>query len=197
MSAGHANGTATYDRLKFEAILRGELAMNVGAHNLGGSEIQLGADYLRHLPDDLTQMFVSSNTRDRKQSALAPPVRLLEAGGQRLAIVGVVGEEFATKEIEVLPPERAVLDTLKSVAGNYDRAIVLAYLREADLRELAAALPEVDIVVGGPTGQSIAPQTVARVAIASVTNKGKFVAVLNLPPSGRGTNMHRAYRGTD
>ena len=52
------------------------------------------------------------------------------------------------------------------------------------MRELAAALPEADIVAGGPTGQSIVPQTIGRVTIAAATNKGKFVVVLNLPSPG-------------
>ena len=115
---------------------------------------------------------------------LACDVHIIESGGQRLAILGVLGEEFATADIEVLPPKQAALETLKSVAGKYDRAIVLAYLREAELREVAAALPEVDVVVGGPTGQSLVPQAVGHVTVAAVTNKGKFVAVLNLPPLG-------------
>ena len=132
----------------------------------------------------MQQMFVSANTRDRLQSALAPPVRVLEIGGQRLAIVGVVGEEFGTTDIEVLPPKQAVLNALKSISGKYDLAIVLAYLREPGLRDSAAASPEADIVAGGPTGQSIARQTIGRVTIAAATNKGKFVAVLNLPSPG-------------
>src|SRR5262245_49325880 len=37
-AGGAASGTSAYYRVKFEAILRGELAMSVAAHNIGASE---------------------------------------------------------------------------------------------------------------------------------------------------------------
>jgi hypothetical protein len=60
-------------------------------------------------------------------------------------------------------------------AGQFDSLVVLAYVPEKDLLELAANLPEADLVVGGPTGQSVVPQRIGPTLVASATNKGKFL----------------------
>src|SRR3954447_12924594 len=48
-AGGAPGGTSDYHRVKFEAILRGEGGMGLVAHNLGGPEAALGADYLRRV----------------------------------------------------------------------------------------------------------------------------------------------------
>src|SRR5438309_11471669 len=46
-AGGAVIGNSPYQRVKFEAILRGEMAMGLVAHNVGRAEAELGADYLR------------------------------------------------------------------------------------------------------------------------------------------------------
>src|SRR4051812_16445917 len=46
-AGGAIAGTSEYERVKFEAILRGEMLMGIVAHNVGGAEAALGADSLR------------------------------------------------------------------------------------------------------------------------------------------------------
>ncbi|MDB5298956.1 MAG: cycA1, partial [Phycisphaerales bacterium] len=53
-----------------------------------------------------------------------------------------------------------------------------------ELSQLAADLPEVDAVVGGPTGQALAPRSVGPSLLAAATNKGKFLVQLDLPAAG-------------
>src|SRR5437763_11660869 len=42
-AGGAPGGTSAYHKLKFEAILRGEMALGLVAHNVGGPEAALGA----------------------------------------------------------------------------------------------------------------------------------------------------------
>jgi len=49
---------------------------------------------------------------------------------------------------------------------------------------LAESLPEVDYIIGGPTGQMLAPSNVGPVTIMSATNKGKFLARIELQQEG-------------
>jgi hypothetical protein len=84
----------------------------------------------------------------------------------------------------VTPPRQAVLEALRSAAGTFDMAIVLAYLPEDELRQFVEALPEVDVVIGGPTGQPISPKLVGPTLLCSATNKGKFLAQLDAPAPG-------------
>ena len=128
---------------------------------------------------------LSANVRDRAGRLVAEPLRIVAAAGRRVALVGVLAERYATAELDVAPPRQAVLDALRAAAGPYDAAIVLAYLPEDELRQLAEALPEADAVVGGPTGQPVSPQRIGPTLLASATNEGKFVVRLDAPGPAR------------
>ena len=83
------------------------------------------------------------------------------------------------------PVVPSILAALAQVEGQYDSVIVLAYLEEDTLREMAATLPEADVVVGGPTGQPIPPVAVGPTLLTSATNQGKFIVRLDAPPEGK------------
>jgi hypothetical protein len=178
-AGGAASGTSVYDRLKFEAIAKGELAMGIAAHNIGRAEAELGPEYLRRVRQDIELPLISANAADSSGKPLAEPMRIVEAGGRRVAIIGVIDPKYRTSDIRISPPKQAVLESLRKAAGKFDQAIVLAYMPEESLRELAESLPEVDAVVGGPTGQPIQPDSHAGVVLlASATKQGKFMAKL-------------------
>ena len=151
--------------------------MGLKAHNLGGSELRSAST---NAGGWLTAgaPLVSANTTDRGGKPIVAPLKIVDAGGRRIAMVGVVSPHCATAEIQVAPPGTAVLSALHDVAGQYDSAIVLAYLPTEELESLAHELPEVDAVVGGPTLQSIPPHKSGPTLVTSVTNKGKFLATL-------------------
>jgi hypothetical protein len=184
---GSPGGTSLYQRAKWEAILKGELAMGVAAHNLGGPEVALGADALRQTQARLGVPFLSANVRDAGGDRLGEPVRLLDRGGQRVAVAGVLSRAYAREGVQVDDPREALLQAVAAVKGRYDSLVVLAYLPEEELWQFAAGLPEADIVVGGPTGQSIAPRSVGPTVLAAATNKGKFLIQLEAARSGRRT----------
>jgi len=183
-AGGAPGGRSPYDRVKFEAILRGEILLGVAAHNIGAPEAALGPDYLRRTAEQLDFPFVSANTRDGDGRPLAPGYREVIRGGRRIAVIGVLSPSFAQGSLKVTSPEQAVLEILDRWRERPDFLIVLAYLPPEELRELAEALPEVDLVLGGPTGQPIAPTLVGPVVLAAATNQGKFAVDLELPPVG-------------
>jgi hypothetical protein len=185
-AGGAPGGTSPYQRLKFEAILAGERAMGIDAHNLGAPEADLGAEYLREVRERMEIPFISANLRDARGALIAAPLREVEAtpGGLRVTLVGVVSPRLVRGGLKADEPRDAIL---KAIGGDRprDALVVLAYLPEAELRQLAAELPEADIVVGGPTGQSIAPTRIGPTWLASATNKGKFL--IQMATDGRGT----------
>jgi 2',3'-cyclic-nucleotide 2'-phosphodiesterase (5'-nucleotidase family) len=176
---GAPSGTSPYDRAKFEAILDGELLMGLAAHNLGGPEIALGSDYIQQLAAQKNIPFISANTTDSAGKPLADSHRIIRVENQRLAVVGVVSPRYATALCRVSEPQAAVLATRQALASQFDSLIVLAYLPEEELRSFAAALPEADVVIGGPTGQSISPTPIGPTILAAATNKGKFLIALS------------------
>jgi len=178
---GALHETSPYDRAKFEAILRGERLMGVVAHNIGAGEAKLGPAELRRLDSMFGGVMLSANVHDRSGRLVAEPLRIQSTAGRRVALVGVLSERYATDELQVTPPQQAVLDALCGAAGRYDAAIVLAYLPEDELRAFAEAIPEADVVLGGPTGQPITPKQIGPTLLASATSKGKFVVRLDAP----------------
>jgi hypothetical protein len=106
---------------------------------------------------------------------------LVEAG-TRIGMTGVVSKRFAVDGMSVDDPREAVLQVVAANKGRYDTLVVLAYLPEEELTPFASSLPEADIVVGGPTGQSIAPRQIGPTLLASATNKGKFLVQLEAAP---------------
>jgi hypothetical protein len=187
---GAPSGTSAYDVAKFEALLAGELLMGLVAHNLGEAELKLGPVELRRIAAATGAPFVSANAL-ANDTPLAPPLVVVERGGRRLALVGVVSPRYATEPIVVVEPVAAVLRALTAQRGNFDQAVVLAYVPNDELESLARALPEVDLVVGGPTRQSVEPRRVGPVMLAAVTNKGKFVARFDVAAGA----AHSQWRG--
>jgi 2',3'-cyclic-nucleotide 2'-phosphodiesterase (5'-nucleotidase family) len=183
-AGGAPLGTSAYDRVKFEAILAGEKLMGVAAHNLGAAEARLGPDELRRLAANEKAAFISANVFDATDRPLAEPLRIVDVSGRRLAIVGVLSQRYTADKIHVKPPRQAILESVRQASGRYDWLIILAYLPEDELRELAQSLPEADVIVGGPTGQPIAPKRTGPVLLTSATNKGKFLARLEAPQPG-------------
>jgi Cytochrome c554 and c-prime len=156
--------------------------MGIAAHNLGAPEAALGAEYLRTVQKRLTFPFLSTNLRDSSGAAIAAPsVEVLAPGSDvRILLLGVVSPRLVHGDCTVLEPRDAILAAIKG-GPAHDKIVVLAYVPEGELRQLASELPEVDAVLGGPTGQSIAPFRVGPTWVGSATNKGKFLIELDSP----------------
>jgi hypothetical protein len=183
-AGGAASGASPYDQEKFKAIIAGERAMGVVAHNLGASEARLGVGFLRQLAADSPVPLVSCNVRDTTGALLVKPWLVHAAGGQRVLIIGALSDQTRIAGVDVAPPRPAIAAALTEAQGKFDRVVVLAYFPEDELLQLAENLPEVDAIIGGPTGQSVAPRLVGPTMVASATNKGKFLAKLDVPAKG-------------
>lgn len=181
-AGGAAGGVSDYHRVKFESILAGEVKMGVAAHNVGRSEAALGAAFLRDVARRTGAPLVSANVTDADGSLVAEPIRVVPVGGRRVAVTGVLSPAMAGDGLRVGDPRQAVLNAAAGAKGTYDALVVLAYLPEPELHKLAAALPEADAVLGGPTGQALSPRNVGPTVLAAATNKGKFLVKLSVPP---------------
>lgn len=179
---GAAEGTAPYQQSRFRAILLGEKQMGLVAHNIGSSEAALGSETLKQLAEETGIMFISANLKTKGGQRIAPTHRLIEKGGQRLLVTGVCSTSLPDySDFFASEPTDAILEILDEMSGRFDRLIVLAWLPVDELRQLAERLPEADAIVGGPTGQSLAPEVIGSVLLTSATNKGKFIACVTLP----------------
>ncbi|MBS0263167.1 MAG: hypothetical protein JSS02_14580 [Planctomycetes bacterium] len=196
-AGGAPGGTSPYDRLKFEYIARGELAMDIAAHNVGAAEARLGAAELRRLSETWHVPFVSTNVRDTRGERIAAAHQLVERQGTRVAILGVLSPGYRVAGLEIANPAEAILSEVASLRGQFDVLLVLAYLPEAELESLATQIPEADLIAGGPTGQSRAPQQAGPTLWGSATNKGKFLLHFERPAKKAAWSGRIVELGTD
>jgi hypothetical protein len=182
-AGGAIAGTSDYQRMKFEAILRGEMEMGIVAHNIGKAEAALGPEFLRDVARRLNAPLISANALDSKGELMGDGCRVADVAGRRVALIGLLSPKYATEQIHVDDP-RAALQKAIGAAGALkdkpDLLIVLAYMPEDELQQLAAMSPEVDAIIGGPTGQAIGPHRVGPTLLAAATNKGKFVVEIDI-----------------
>lgn len=157
-AGGAASGVSAYHRAKFLAILEGEMEMGLAAHNIGAAEARLGADSIGDYETKHGVPFVSANVFDDDGQRFAADRRFVQAGGRRFAVLGVLDPASKIDGVEIRDPRQSILDSLETIDQPVDGIIVLAYLQRDALMQLARQLPEVDVVVGGPTGQTVPPK---------------------------------------
>ncbi len=167
---GATSGSKPYDVEKLRAIVAGEAAMGYAVHNIGLEELLIGTDRVA-IPGI---RFVSTNS-SHPDSHSAERWVVLHRAGWRLLVLGVIQPGLTNTSI-IEDPETAILDALQTNRNQFDAVIVLAYMDGDSLRELVEKLPEVDVIIGGMTGQSIAPKRIGRTLWTAVSNKGKFIA---------------------
>lgn len=187
-AGGAIDGDSPYHVEKFKAILRGERLAGGVAHNIGAAEIKLGIRTLRDIETATGVCFVSCNATDAAtQVRLGTELQVITRQGRRIGITGVVSPGMATATTLVQPPRDALLRLVRGGGTEkYDVLMVLAYLPETELEELVAAVPEVHIFLGGPTGQSLAPRKVGAATVAAATRQGKFMVEIPLDQAGGG-----------
>ncbi len=180
---GAAGGSSAYDLVKLKAILSGQQQMGLNVFNLGTVELSFGPEEVRRWNDALKIPIVSANLRDQSQRAVAPGFRVIDINGRRFAVAGVIDPAFVSGDHWIAEdPVTALVDLFRKVEA--DHRIVLAYADETMLKELARQLPEVDAVIGGPTGQIVPPDRVGPVWVGSATNKGKYLLQLHFSATG-------------
>lgn len=187
-AGGSAAGKSEYHQVKLKSILLGDQLMGLEVHNIGAPETQLTPDTLFRIGLEANTKWLSANIQpsqsaDSVQSSILSH-RVVVRHGVRILVTGVVDSGLVKNPLwKVREASSSVLAILQKEKA--DITLVLAYMDEPGLRLLAESLPEVDFIVGGPTGQMLAPSKVGPVEIMSATNKGKFLARIELKTSGK------------
>jgi hypothetical protein len=174
---------SAYDRVNFAAILKGEAIMGVAAHNVGPSEAAMGAAELRELSKRSGVSFVSTNVRDAAGRPVAETLRVVEVGGRRVAIAGLLSPSYGGESLRIESPRKA-LDQALPPEAEYDDLLVLAYLTPDEIKELPPNLPPRALVVT-PAGVELNEQAglAASALSASVGKHGTSVARFDREPT--------------
>ena len=179
-AGGSAIGTGEYQLIKFTSLLTGLKALGLDAHNIGGAETEFTPSQLRELAKQTGVTWLTSNLVAADGQPVGSRCLIVQRGGLEIAVTGVVDEKLVQNhQWKTQDPVRSALNAFAE-HPQADVKVLLAYFDEAGLRTLAESLPEVDYLVGGPTGQAMSATRVGPVTILAATNKGKFMAEIKL-----------------
>lgn len=133
-------------------------AMALDAMTLGNHEFDRGSQGLSLLLEEVLFPVVCANISLEGDTLLAgrvAPFAVLETGGERIGVVGLVTEELASvsspsEETVVVSALAAGQDAVSMLESQgVDKIVVLSHLGYSRDLELAAALHGVDVIVGG------------------------------------------------
>ncbi len=176
--------------IKFQRTAEALRAMDYQAVTLGADDLRLTAGELTAAtnPDDKPSIFVSANVAVLARD-LQPTFKIVEAGGKKIGITGVLGDSFEQKlagDELVHEPVAAALQKVSEVlkALKCDFYVLLCHATLEETRKIAAAAPLFDLVitaggVGEPTLElEKIPGSKAR--LAQVGTKGMYAGVIGL-----------------
>jgi hypothetical protein len=185
---GYGPEAADQHRLKAHILARAFRQLGAVALNLGPADLHAGAVLLADLQREGAFPLVSANVRPVSEHG--PTVAqsfLREVGGIRIGITGVATPERFTDRgavtaLEYAPAVRAEVSTLRKRGAEL--IVVLAHVGESGARDLAAAVPQIDLIVrapGTPIGHPpAAPIQIGPVTIVEAGSQGQHLGRLTL-----------------
>jgi hypothetical protein len=176
--------------IKFQRTADALRAMGYRAVTLGKDDLRLTAGELTAAtnPDDKPSIFVSANVAILARE-LQPTYTVVEAGGKKIGITGVLGDSFEQKLAgdELIhepagPALERVAAELKS--QDCDFYVLLAHATLDESRALAAANPIFDLVItaGGVGEPTLELERLpgGKTQMAQVGTKGMYVGVIGV-----------------
>jgi 5'-nucleotidase/UDP-sugar diphosphatase len=152
-------------------------AMGYDAMALGEGDLaQLGVEGILRRAQEAQFPFLSANAYlTGTEDLLVAPYIVLNVGSRHVAIVGITGPAN-NAEVEIRDPLEAARATIAQVRDQADILILLSHVGLEANREIARALPEIDLIVSGG-GNEITRQLEG-------TDNGPFIVQADLPSPG-------------
>jgi hypothetical protein len=175
---------------KFQSIVDGLRGMRYSAIGFGPGDLRLPAEELvaavAAIGDEPTP-FVSANVGLLGlDAAITPRFRVVEAGGLRIGITTVLGDDEATKvrndDIEVIPAAAALASVAADLAKERcDHQVLLSWSSADQTKALAAKFPQFDIVAtagGADEPPRELPQLPGGARLVELGHKGMFAVAI-------------------
>jgi len=174
--------------IKFQFTLEGLKTMGYQAIAFGPDDLHLSIDELAAITAQIGNQqtpFVAANVAvfDRD---LTPRFKVIEAGGMRIGVTSILGDNYREKLVdEVLsePAAEGLKKTWKLLAAeNCDYHILLAHASSEDSIQLARTVPHFDLVVtsGGSQIPSMEPIPSTKSQLVEIGEKAMFASVVGL-----------------
>jgi 5'-nucleotidase len=132
--------------------------MGYDALGLGNHDFDFGLTHLRELKTKARFPFLCTNVTP-KQSGICERFIVKKVGGLRIGLLGLIGRNvfpdlFApavTKDVQFRHPFEAASSAIAELKGRADLIVALTHEETEEDLELARAVPEIDVIVGGHT----------------------------------------------
>jgi 2',3'-cyclic-nucleotide 2'-phosphodiesterase (5'-nucleotidase family) len=161
------------DQTQGEAIVAGMNMMGYDAMALGPRELRLGVELLTQRVEDAEFPMLSANVvLTGTDDLFAKPYVILEAGGHRVGVIGLTRATAKPREgFAYLDAQEAAARYVPEVAKQAGTVIILTNLKYDLARELASAVPGIDLVIAAlpaeiPNKVRKAPKTKTMVVAA-------------------------------
>ena len=160
--------------------------MGVAATNVGRRDLSAGVDFVADLDAELGAPWVSANLRRIDGTFPFPRWRTVEWEGLRVLITGVLPPDPRADprlDIEVQEPAQAVREVLEQARrkGEPDLVVCLSTLGIPAEQQLARAVPQIQVIIGGGDRQRLLdPVVEGNTAIFHAADRGRFVGVLEI-----------------
>lgn len=182
---GIARGFGRQAERKFHIMVAGMQKMRYDAIALGRTDVALPAGDL--LADDAP--FLSANVALFGFDAeLTPRMKVIQRGGLRLGVTGVLGKSFQrgvnNPDLEMIAPEKGLETVVPALDQQADYLVLLAHADMKETLELAAKFPAFDLVVtaGGAPEPPSKPARIegSNALLVEVGEKGMDAIVLGV-----------------
>jgi len=160
VDAGDAiSGHQDYEIIQYQHILQAFNQMKFDALNLGAREASIPAATLLRLEQETAAPLISANLINTETGQALLPTHINKSIGQNtVTIVGIVDHESVDMDqlgagLQLVEPEIALRALLPKLRKQADIIVLLAFAKEARLRELADKFYEADFILGGDVTQ--------------------------------------------
>lgn len=184
-----AGGGRSWEISDYAMLLMAYDVMGYHAVNLGAREAAIPATSLKEFASRHPYL-VSANLADADGQLIAAPYRIVTlTNGFQVGVMGVVDDRIPTSQlgegVQVLSLDDAVIKHMAALSGRCDIVIMLAFVDDLRLNELASVFFEVDVMIGGKVSQpQPQPEIINRSLVVRMTDQGKHLGRLDVEVRG-------------
>lgn len=179
----------TFDRARRELIVEAMGHMGYDYLNVGDTELGFDLSVLKEIQEKARFRLLSANILDRtRREPVFSPYALHPIEGLKVALIGLVTDRPPKRlpsehlrDLLFADPVIAAQGYVSALREQSDLVVVVAHLGLEREKELARAVPQIDVIIGGHGGQLLqTPLKVGKTLILEGGDQGQYVGKLSL-----------------
>jgi 2',3'-cyclic-nucleotide 2'-phosphodiesterase (5'-nucleotidase family) len=179
----------TFDRARRDLIVEAMGNMGYNYLNVGDTELGFDLSVLKDIRDKARFKLLSANILDQSSgNPIFSPYALHPVGDVKVVLIGLVTDRIPKRippghlqGLTFADPIVTARNYVSNLKDQSDLMIVVAHLGLEQEKELAQAVPEIDIIIGGHSGQKLSsPIKIGKTLIMEGGDQGQYVGKLTV-----------------